>query len=160
MFTKAICVCGLLCAVSAASAREPPEGMWQLQLGGISYHISHDKGYNERNFGLAVEYQLLPSTALDVGFYRNSLGRNSRYVLAQIQPFELLSVKFGVTAGVIDGYKAHNGGFGKIIFPSFSKQFDHFGIYGIVVPPGLIAKEGVVFIGVKVPFKEIGRLFQ
>lgn len=159
MFIKIIVVCAMLFCSPLLHAEDAPISKWQLQLGGFTYHMPH-KRYNEENLGLGVEYQILESTALQIGYYRNSVGLRSDYRFIQFHPIDIFTVRLGITGGYVDGYPHHNKGhYGKIIIPSFSKQFKHFGVNGIFMPP-LGHDEGVLFVGFKVPFSELQNLIQ
>ena len=150
-----VVACTLAFASSFASAQAAPAGMWQLNVGGFSYHMPHNKEHNEVNYALGAEYQWTESIALQAGVYKNSGNRNSVYLFTQYHPFEVYGVRLGLTAGLVNGYPTLNDGkFGRIALPSFSKQFKHFGIDGIFMPQ-IGSKEGVAFVGFKFPFDEM-----
>ncbi|OGZ05438.1 MAG: hypothetical protein A2845_03205 [Candidatus Lloydbacteria bacterium RIFCSPHIGHO2_01_FULL_49_22] len=159
MFIKMICAGAIVLGSGTAFAQGVPVGTWQLQTGGFSYHMPHDSPHNEVNLGLGVEYQLNSNTAISAGFYKNSFGLRSNYAFAHYHPWEIWGVRVGATMGYVDGYPNYqNGAVGSVILPSFSKQYKHFGIYGIVIPP-VSNGQGLIFVGIKIPFKELGRLF-
>lgn len=158
MSLKIVFACTLALLSSLLHAAGAPPGMWQFSIGGLSYHMPHDKPYNEVNYGLGIEYQWASDTAFKGGVYKNSFGRTSKYVFTQYHPFEFADLRLGATMGFVDGYPAANkGNFNFVVLPSFSRQWKHIGINGIVVPP-IGKKEGVIFIEFKIPFDELKAL--
>jgi hypothetical protein len=158
MFLKIVGFCIALAASQSACAQGAPVDRWQVNIGGLSYHMPHTP-HNEVNWGVGGEYQWTKSIALQLGAYENSGYRVSKYAFVQYHPFEFTGVRFGLTGGVVDGYPAHDGRFSPMILPSFSKQWEHVGINGFLVPPGILGKkEGVFFIGVKFPLEDIIKL--
>ena len=144
-------ICGLSLLTSALHAEQVRVGGWQLQTGGLSYHIPRGHEFNEVNLGLGLEYRWTEHTAVSFGFFRNSNNRNSRYVLAQYHPWEFNGVRFGVTGGIVNGYSGlRNGKFGPIAMPSFSVQWKHAGINVAIVPPTKI-NSAAFFVGIKIP---------
>ncbi len=158
MFLKIVCLAAILPLSLAANAQGAPVGKWQLSIGGLSYHIPHDRPRNEVNYGLGVEYQWTKNTAFQAGFYENSGYSRSKYLFVQYHPFELFNVRFGATAGLVDGYPTLNDGkFAPVVVATFSKQWERMGINGIFMPP-LKDKGGVLFVGFKFPFDELKML--
>ena len=156
MFFKIILGLVMVASFSTANARCAPVGEFQMNFGGFSYHIPHDRPRNEVNYALGVEYQWTEDIAVKVGRYRNSGDRFSRYAFIQYHPFELFGVCLGATTGVVDGYRTLNGGdFGLVTLPSYSRQFASFGVSGYFIPR-LKGKDGLFFIGFTIPFKTLG----
>jgi len=146
----------LLCSVFVAYARCAPVGEFQVSLGGFSYHMPHDRKRNEVNYAFGIDYQWSEDVAVQIGRYRNSGDRFSKYAFVRYHPFQLLGVCFGATMGVVDGYRTLNGGdFGLVTLPSYSRQFDNFGVAGYFIPR-LKGKDGLFFIGFTIPFKTLG----
>lgn len=76
-----------------------------------SHHFddSRPRDYEQRNWGLGVEHELLQDLDFVAGFYRNSIRRTSKYIGFAWSPLilargELGEVKLGTAAIRIDGY--------------------------------------------------------
>lgn len=66
------------CAATPAFA----DGMWELQVSGISYHPGHRGEYNENNAGLGIQYTELDGrdvTRYTGGFLQNSMDDRTWY---------------------------------------------------------------------------------
>ena len=59
-YTPCVLACALICSAPAAFAVDEDTGknpeVW-VNMGGFSRHFARDKGYNESNLGLGVEYR-------------------------------------------------------------------------------------------------------
>ncbi len=77
--------------------------MW-VNVGGFSRHFARNKGYNESNFGLGVEYRLNPDVSVMAGSYYNSIRRTTTYATVNWQPYRVGEIKVGALAGLMDGY--------------------------------------------------------
>ena len=153
MFLKISGALTIAFAVSSASAEGLKPGTWELNLGGVSQHFNGTSKKNPLNYGLGVHYQWTEDVAVLTGMYHNSLARTSKYLFGEYQPFEIWNTRIGVTAGVASGY-SDNGGLSKVIVPSWSKQFKGYTLYGLVAPP-YKGREGIIAVGLKLPFDEL-----
>lgn len=80
-----------------------------LILHGVSHHLDkrqHPDGrdWNERNTGAGLRWEFTPQAAAQVGFYANSMDRQSAYVLGDFTPWQIGPVRVGGFAGVVTGY--------------------------------------------------------
>ncbi|MEY4910445.1 MAG: hypothetical protein RL761_108, partial [Pseudomonadota bacterium] len=88
------------------------ESPW-LILGGVAYHSCRTCKFRERNPGLALQWKSpwfeeftgLENARLTAGGYINSNNRDSVYAGAQWLPYSYGSVKLGMQAVLITGYK-------------------------------------------------------
>ena len=78
-------------------------GCSALQLHGLSRHASGQ--WNERNWGAGVRYQPTRDWGVQAGFYKNSMSRQSKYILAQWTPLHYGGLSAGVFGGLVTGYK-------------------------------------------------------
>ena len=119
-----------------ADAGPPPdEGALWVNLGGFSSHVNRDKGYNENNVGLGVEYRLQPDVALMAGAFNNSIRQNTTYAAVSWQPLSLGSWKLGAALGVMNGYPAiENGGVFFAALPMATYEGARFGVNLGLIP--------------------------
>ena len=121
--------------VSVALAAEPvdPPRNW-LHLGAVSYHFNRAANYNEINPGLGIEHQFNARHSLSAGAYRNSERRNTIYALYGYTPLQIGPVKFGVLAGLANGYSANNGNVFPVVLPIAMIERGRFGVNFTVIP--------------------------
>jgi hypothetical protein len=91
-----------------SASKQAPQ-LW-VNVGGFSRHFARNRGYNESNFGLGVEYRFNPELSVMAGTYYNSVRHTTTYAAVTWQPYALGSWKFGASVGVMDGYPAISGG--------------------------------------------------
>lgn len=89
-----------------------------------SKHINSKYNYNENNLGLTITKNTLSYRYVSIGFYKNSLERNSFYTSAGFEINKHLSFE----GGLISGYKDT-----PIILGIFVYKIDNLRI--IVIPP-------------------------
>ncbi len=129
----------LACTVSTAWAEEAVEetsadALW-LNVGALTYHPNRDKGYNENNSGLGVEYRLRPNTSVMLGTFKNSVHRDTNYAAVNWQPIALGNWKLGLAVGVMNGYPGvENGGYFAAALPMASYEGKRFGVNFSVIP--------------------------
>lgn len=112
-----------------------PLSQWWLNAGFYSYHFQRDKGLNDRNPGLGVEYRFSTVSSLTAGRFFNSDREYSNYIGAYYQPFKLGSFRIGAVAGGFNGYpKMRNGGWFLAAVPVASYEANRFGINIGIVP--------------------------
>lgn len=119
--------------------------LW-INFGGFSSHFHRDRGYNENNTGLGLEYRLDTNTALMVGGYYNSVRKNTSYIGINYQPLEFLKGKVGFVVGVMDGYPAmKQGGVFFVALPMATWEGRHWGLNVGLIPEVSNVDGAVVF---------------
>jgi hypothetical protein len=141
----------LLAASSIQSCRASE--LW-VNTGGVSYHFDRSKPFNEVHAGMGVEWRANEDLSVMAGFHKNSINLRSRYASVQYQPLHVAGIKFGVSAGLLDGYplKKDGGAFFAAI-PMATWEGKSFGVNVGVIPN--IPKQhvdGAVVIQFKVRF--------
>lgn len=112
---------------------EFPHNVW-VQFGGVSYHFDRSQHFNEKNFGIGLEYKLSKDWALTAGQYDNSIRNTSHYAAVEWTPLHAGPVNLGVAGGAIDGYYFNHGGFFPMLLPMATVETKHFGVNAIYVP--------------------------
>ncbi len=136
----------------AAKAAEPA-GTYKPQiwvnLGGFSRHFASNKGYNENNLGLGLEYRTSDEIAYMAGAYYNSVRKTTSYAAVNWQPWQLGPVKLGAALGVMNGYPSlANGGSFFAALPMATVEGRHVGInFGVVPSMGKV--DGAVILQFK-----------
>lgn len=106
-----------------------------INFGFLSHHQNRQAHFNERNFGLGWEHKFNEDVSSSVGFYRNSVRRESAYAAVLWEPLHLGPVKAGVMAGVINGYpRLNHGNFIPMALPVASIEGRHLGANLICIP--------------------------
>lgn len=109
------------------------ENKWWLTATVRSYHFERGKDYNESNYGLGFEHDVLKNTRIIGGFYENSYKHTSNYFGVGWMPVHITpNLHFGVALGIVDGYKQHP--FGGFVMPSLSYERKGWGVNLGVVP--------------------------
>ena len=144
--------CALICSAPAAFAAAEDTGkepeIW-VNLGGFSRHFARDKGYNESNLGLGVEYRTSTELSYMAGAYYNSMRKTTYYAAVNWQPLSIGPWKLGASAGVMNGYPAvAKGGTFFAALPMATWEGSRFG-----VNLGLIPSIGKVDGAVVIQFK-------
>ena len=122
--------------------------LW-ANIGGFSSHFSRDKGYNENNVGLGVEYRLSPDVSVMAGRYYNSVRKNTSYAAVNWQPWTLGGWKLGGAIGLMDGYPAlENGNTFFAALPMASWEGRHMGV-NLGVIPTMPKIDGAVIVQIK-----------
>jgi len=127
-------------AETPAAASEP-SSMW-IQMGGLSHHLERNRGFNEQNWGLGIEYKLSrdnpiaigDDSSIAIGQYRNSIRQTSHYALYQWKPLHVGPVDLGVMVGAVDGYHLNKGGPVPLALPMASVEGKHIGVNFMCVP--------------------------
>jgi hypothetical protein len=76
-----------------------------IQLHGISKH-GGDKVWNERNYGAGYRFDISRDVDAQVGYYRNSLDKDTYYGIVDYKPLQYNGLKLGVFGGVGTGYES------------------------------------------------------
>ena len=111
-----------------------PKPLW-LNVGGLSRHFDRDLHYNERNFGLGLEYRDRPDLSYLAGAFRNSVRKTTSYIGVHWQPWTVGPFRVGATVGVMNGYPSHaKGGAFLALIPMASWEGERYGLNVGVVP--------------------------
>lgn len=94
-FAVAAVFCGLFSAAAHAET-------W-VSVMGASYHTDRAAGYNETNPGIGIEQGDANLRAV-LGYYRNSLSRDTFYLGLSHTPIRIGGIGIGYTAGLASGY--------------------------------------------------------
>jgi hypothetical protein len=116
-----------------ATDQRKPE-VW-VNLGGFSRHFARDKGYNETNLGLGLEYRTSPEVSFMAGTYYNSMRKTTYYAAVNWQPLSIGPWKVGASAGVMNGYPAvSRGGTFFAALPMATYEGKRFGVNLGLIP--------------------------
>jgi hypothetical protein len=114
---------------------ESNQGEVWVNVGGFSRHFSRDKGYNENNLGLGVEYRTSPEVSYMAGAYYNSVRKTTTYAALNWQPWTVGPIKVGATVGVMDGYPSMaRGGTFFAAVPMATWEGKRFGVNVGIIP--------------------------
>jgi len=152
------CLMGVSPSLASAATTEPAKEMefasaykpqtW-VNLGGFSRHFASNKGYNENNLGLGLEYRTSPELSYMAGAYYNSVRKTTSYAAVNWQPWQLGPVKLGAALGVMNGYPSlANGGSFFAALPMATIEGRHFGI-NLGVVPSIGKVDGAVILQFK-----------
>lgn len=134
----ALIVCGAAQAEadrSFAIIDSQPLGEVWLNAGFYSYHFRRDKGLNDGNPGIGVDYRFSNVAAVTAGRFYNSDRKYSNYAGFYYQPIAVGNVRLGAVVGGFNGYpRMHNGGWFLAAIPVASFEYQRFGVNVAVVP--------------------------
>lgn len=106
-----------------------------LNFGFYSYHFQRDKGLNDRNPGLGIEYRYSTVASVTAGRFYNSDREYSNYAGVYYQPIAMGPVRIGAVVGGFNGYpKMHDGGWFLAAIPVASVEYQRVGVNMAVVP--------------------------
>jgi len=74
-----------------------------IQLHGVSWHKTGT--FNERNYGIGIRNQINQDLAFQVGYYKNSVNKDTFYSVINYTPLTVGPVAVGVFGGLASGYK-------------------------------------------------------
>ncbi len=109
----------------------------------VSRHFP-DRGYNQVNPGLGVEYDQGP-WAFALGEYRNSYRRTTTYATAGFLPVKMGRMRFGVFAGPATGYNVP--AIAGAVLAWRSSQQDGWGVNVLAIPPA--PKDGAAVVALQ-----------
>lgn len=135
---------GLLFAMNCPAAEKygpfeisenvPLSEVW-LSTGFKTWHFNNDLGLNGNNPGWGAEYRYSTTSAITGGQFYNSDRRTSKYLGWVWHPVSAGIFRFGLYAGLFDGYpKMQNGGAFAALVPVISAEYGPLGANLIVVP--------------------------
>lgn len=120
----------LVMAMPAVAAEASPSAY--INLGGPSHHFS-DREFVEDNFGLGIEVPV-GGLLVGAGVYKNSLGRTSRYLVAEKCMISAGPLCLGALAGLVDGYYLNNGNAIPMVAPTVTVDAGRFGLRFVFIP--------------------------
>lgn len=103
-----------------------------LNFGGASHHFSDEK-FTENNYGLGLEVPM-GGYLVGLGAYKNSLGRTSRYIVAEKCIFPSGPICLGALSGFVDGYYLNGGNFIPMVAPTVTVDMGSMGLRLIYAP--------------------------
>ena len=110
-------------------------GQVWINAGFYSLHFDRDKGLEDFNPGLGIEWPLDKTFSLTAGAFRNSDRERSHYLGLYVMPFEFHGVKFGAVVGGFDGYPTtNNGGWFPALIPDRAIEGKNWGLNIAIVP--------------------------
>jgi hypothetical protein len=115
-----------------------------------SYHFDRSVEHNERNLGLGLE-RGTREARLIAGFYDNSNNHLSLYAGAAYTPVPIGEARFGLLAGVVNGYKPHVRRFGPLVAPTLTFDVKDIG-FNIIGAPRVLGHKGVIALQIKAKF--------
>jgi hypothetical protein len=114
-----------------------------------SYHVDREAKYNEKNYGVGLEYQFSRTWAVAVGEYKNSFANKSNYYGAIYTPFTAGDFKAGLMLLNVSGYDSTNlRRYQPVAVPAVIWEGKGFGINTVFVPP-VGNKTGVLAVQIK-----------
>jgi len=113
---------------------QPLSQTW-LNGGFYSYHYQRDKGLNDSNPGLGVEYRYSTVSSVTAGRFYNSDREYSNYLGWYYQPVTVGPFRLGLVAGGFNGYpKMRDGGWFPAAIPVISYEYKRVGLNLAIVP--------------------------
>jgi hypothetical protein len=128
----------------------PQNQLW-LNAGFYSFHFDANKGLNNANYGLGVEYRYSTTSSLTVGQFYNSDRESSHYAGMYWEPLTWGKVKMGAVIGAFDGYpRMLNGGWFPAVIPIACVEFERVGANIAFVPSIQNRLYGAISVQLKV----------
>ncbi|MDM0012344.1 hypothetical protein QTH87_07845 [Variovorax sp. J22P168] len=123
-----------LLLAAPAFAQVPIEQVW-INPGFYSLHFDRNKGLEDANYGIGIEWPIDRTFSVTAGAFRNSDRERSHYLGLYVMPFEFHGVKFGAVVGGFDGYpNTNNGGWFAALIPTAAIEGRHWGLNIAIVP--------------------------
>ncbi len=102
--------------------------LW-LNPGLYSYHLDRTAGFRSQNWGAGLQSNLREDVSVLAGSYINSDNLRSHYAGVAWQPLAWQEVRFGLVAGLLDGYPAmRNRGWFPAALPWVSIRGERIGV--------------------------------
>lgn len=103
--------------------------------GFYSLHFDRNKGLEDANPGIGVEWPIDQTYSITAGAFRNSDRDRSNYIGLYVMPFEFHGVKLGAVVGGFDGYQMTNdGGWFAALIPTAAFEGKHWGLNIAIIP--------------------------
>ncbi|MCE3262317.1 MAG: hypothetical protein K0R43_1396 [Pseudoduganella sp.] len=113
---------------------QPVSELW-INPGFYSYHFQRDKGLDDTNPGIGVEYRFSSVAAVTAGRFHNSDRQMSNYAGIYYQPWAIGPARIGAVVGGFDGYpRMRNGGWFLAAIPVVSVEYQRVGVNFAIVP--------------------------
>lgn len=117
--------------IVADSARSE---LW-LSTGFQTWHFNNNLGLNGHNPGWGIDYRFSTTASVTGGKFYNSDWHDSRYLGLSWYPLSAGPLRFGMFAGMFDGYpRMMNGGAFLAAVPSISAEYKRVGANLAIVP--------------------------
>ncbi len=117
-----------------ASAQVDISQVW-INPGFYSLHFDRNKGLEDANPGLGIEWPIDKTFSVTAGRFRNSDRAYSNYIGLYVMPFEFHGVKLGAVVGGFDGYQmTNNGGWFPALIPTAAIEGRHWGLNIAIIP--------------------------
>lgn len=124
--------CLLLPALACAQA--DISQVW-INPGFYSLHFDRNKGLEDFNPGIGIEWPIDKTFSATAGRFRNSDREYSNYIGLYVMPFEFHGVKLGAVVGGFDGYQmTNNGGWFPALIPTAAIEGKHWGLNVAIIP--------------------------
>ena len=128
----------------------PQKQLW-VNAGFYSFHFDTNKGLNNANSGLGVEYRYSTTSSLTVGQFYNSDRETSHYLGMYWEPISWGNVKLGAVIGGFDGYpRMLNGGWFPAIIPVACVEYERVGANVAFLPTYKDRLYGAISVQIKV----------
>ena len=112
----------------------PTSELW-IDTGFYTAHFDGDKGLNNNNKGLALEYRFNGTLAATGGRFYNSDRAWSNYAGVIWQPYAVGPVRLGLALAAFDGYpKTRNGGWFPGVIPTLTYEYQRVGVNVGIIP--------------------------
>jgi hypothetical protein len=106
-----------------------------INPGFYSLHFDRNKGLEDANPGLGIEWPIDQTFSVTAGRFRNSDRAYSNYIGLYVMPFEFHGVKLGAVVGGFDGYQmTNNGGWFPALIPTAAIEGRHWGLNIAIIP--------------------------
>jgi len=117
-----------------ASAQVDISQVW-INPGFYSLHFDRNKGLEDFNPGIGIEWPIDKTFSATAGRFRNSDRDYSNYIGLYVMPFEFHGVKLGAVVGGFDGYQmTNNGGWFPALIPTAAIEGRHWGLNIAIIP--------------------------
>ncbi len=112
----------------------PRSELW-LSTGIETWHFKNDQGLNSHNPGWGIDYRFSTTTSITGGKFFNSVWQDSNYLGISWHPLAVGPFRFGMFAGLLDGYpRMESGGTFFAAVPAISAEYGRLGANLIVIP--------------------------
>jgi hypothetical protein len=117
-----------------ASAQVDISQVW-INPGFYSLHFDRNKGLEDFNPGIGIEWPIDKTFSLTAGAFRNSDRDRSNYIGLYVMPFEFHGVKLGAVVGGFNGYQmSNNGGWFPALIPTAAIEGKNWGLNIAIIP--------------------------
>jgi len=113
---------------------KPDSALW-VNPGFYSYHFQRDKGFDDTNPGLGLEYRFSTVASVTAGRFHNSDREMSSYAGVYYQPIAWGPLRLGAVVGGFNGYpKMRDGGWFLAAIPVVTLEYERVGVNFAIVP--------------------------